>query len=122
MFGPSGTLTVLEGLIVGSRTARIEVEVSNELVLNKLQGERYGPPGVAFVNRDVAASIMESQKLDKVRWAGNGPPVDLVLGFSRANVSAEISEAFDKAIAEMKESGQLKEIFLRHKLGENIPE
>ena len=116
VFGPSGTSSEAEGLVRQTKTARIEVEVSNEVMLHKLAEERYGRDGVGFINLDVARDIIKRTGYDTLREAGTATVLTYAIAFSRSSKVSKDTELFNDRVKKSKLNGSIKRILSQYGL------
>ena len=116
VYGPSGTAMILEELLKKAEDATLEMETDNPRVLRKLAAGRYGARGAVLMNRDVALYLQQQLQLENVREAGTVQPIHYGIGLSRARVSRDAFEAFDRALGELQRRGEVAAILTRHGL------
>lgn len=116
VYGPSGSSSVIEDIAATIPGTRIELEVSNEGMLRKLAGGRYGATGTGFANRDTAQSIMRQDGIAGIRLAGDAREVVYAIALSRKTVPEATARQFTAALAALKASGAIRAILARHHL------
>lgn len=122
VYGPSGTALILESLLKQVDDATLEMETDNPRVLRKLAAGRYGPRGAILMNRDVALYLKAQLQLENVREAGTVQSIQYGIGLSRALVSRDTFEAFDRALRELQRRGEVASILARYGLEPAAPQ
>ncbi|CAN7372466.1 transporter substrate-binding domain-containing protein [Pseudomonas sp. LjRoot71] len=114
VYGPSGTLLVLQRALRGVADVQIETVANNQRLLLMLEVGRFGRDGVVVLNRDVARHLITWDQLRNVRQLGQLESVAYGVGFSRKKVSFEQFQAFDRALGELAAQGVLEQIARRY--------
>jgi polar amino acid transport system substrate-binding protein len=120
VFGPSGTSAALEEIVKANSTARLEIEVSNDVVLRKLAGGRYGADGLAFANRDVASALIAQQGIADLEFASGAQTIFYTIALSKTKLPEGVAKQFDQTLSKMKDSGVLQEILATYKLKDRL--
>jgi len=121
VFGPSGTLKILERTTVGISPVKIEMEINNLTVLKKLSVGRYGPKGLGFINRDIAQYLISREHVANVHAVEEAQREGYYIGLSRKAVSADVAAKFTQALTAIKQSGEFAAILKKYGL-EPTPE
>lgn len=116
VFGPSGTASTLQEVTAQSRNVKTEVELNNLTAFRKLAGGRYGDQAAVFANRDVGLALLKQGTLDQLKPAGELPPIHYVFALSRQSSSALQMSRLNQALDELKKSGTVQAILVRHGL------
>ncbi|POH82151.1 amino acid ABC transporter substrate-binding protein [Stutzerimonas stutzeri] len=116
VYGPSGTSYVLSERLKSVPDVRFHLTADNRRLLRMLQSGRFGAEGVAVINQDVAWHLIDDERLEDVREAGEMGPISYGIGLSRKTVSAAQFEAFEQALDAAIADGTVQAILRRHKL------
>lgn len=116
VYGPSGTSYVLSERLKSVPNVRLHLTTDNRRLLRMLQSGRFGPEGLAVLNQDVAWHLIEEERLEGVREAGEMGPIRYGIGLSRKTVSAEQFEAFERALDAAIADGTVPAILRRYGL------
>lgn len=116
VYGPSGTSWVLSEHLKSIADVRIQLTLNNRRLLNMLQSGRFGREGLAVVNQDVAWHLIEDEKLDGLREAGQLAAVYYGVGLSRKRVSKAQFQAFERALDEAIADGTVPGILRSYQL------
>lgn len=116
VYGPYGTSWLLSERLRSIADVRIHMTLNNRLLLNMLQSGRFGREGLAVVNQDVAWHLIEDEKLDNLREAGELATVEYGIGLSRKRFSIEQFGVFEKALDDAIEDGTVAHILRRYQL------
>jgi polar amino acid transport system substrate-binding protein len=117
VYGPSGTSTALEN-IIDQTTARSVMELSNDILLEKLKKGLYGEHALVLMNRDVANVMLKQHAIMGMRPAGDLLPVAYAFAFSRKRANQMLVIQFDNTIKTMLKDGSIRTIL--HKYGLNM--
>ena len=121
VYGPSGTSWVLSEHLKSVADVDIHTALNNRRLLKMLQSGRFGPEGLAVVNQDVAWHLIEDEKLDGLREAGELAQVRYGIGFSRKRVSEEEFRMFEQALEAAIADGTVPSVLRRYQLEAAYP-
>lgn len=121
VYGPSGTSWVLSEHLKSIAAVHIHMTLNNRRLLNMLQSGRFGKEGLAVVNQDVAWHLIEDEKLDGLREAGELATVYYGIGLSRKRISEEQFQAFEQALDAAIADGTVPSILRRYQLEAAYP-
>lgn len=116
VYGPSGTSWLLSERLKSIADVNIHMTLNNRLLLNMLHSGRFGQEGLAVVNQDVAWHLIEDEKLDGLREAGELAAVEYGIGLSRKRISTEQFKVFEQALDEAINDGTVAHILRRYQL------
>ena len=116
VYGPSGSATEAQNLARQTHSARVEMEVSMETMLRKLAAGRYGPNGVGFITREVAAQLLTKMNIKTLKAAGASKEISFTVALSRKTISADMAKRLEDALQGLKNSGRIKSILANYQL------
>ena len=116
VYGPSGTSYTLSERLKAVPDVRLHLTADNRRLLRMLQSGRFGPEGLAVLNEDVAWHLIEDERLDGLREAGELGPITYGIGLSRKTVSEDEFSAFERALDEVIADGTVPAILRQHQL------
>ncbi|WP_019340443.1 substrate-binding periplasmic protein [Stutzerimonas stutzeri] len=116
VYGPSGTSYLLSQRIKPVAGVDIQLIANNRRLLNMLDSGRFGEEGLAVLNQDVAWHLIEEERLDGLREAGQFAAVSYGIGLSRKRISESQFDAFEQALDALIADGTVPEILRRHQL------
>lgn len=109
-FGPSGTFSRLQQLILDGPDIRLEQEVDAETPFRKLNAGRYPELAAVFSNSDVGHYVIKKDSLNKLKLARKVEEIDYRIGFSGRDLSGDLIARIDQAIHSSEEDGSIAEI------------
>lgn len=121
VYGPSGTSYVLSEHLKSIGDVRIHMALNNRHLLNMLKSGRFGKEGLAVVNQDVAWHLIEDEKLDGLREAGELAVVYYGIGLSRKRINEAQFRAFEEALDAVIADGTVPKILRRYQLEAAYP-
>lgn len=113
VYGPSGASATLSDLIEGT-TGRMEMEVSNDMAVQKLTAGRYGHSGALFANREVARDLIHEHHAPDLTEAGEAKTIDYCIALSRERFSPTQAMQFNQAVRRLKQDGTLRAILRKY--------
>jgi polar amino acid transport system substrate-binding protein len=120
VYGPSGTSTALEN-IMNQTTARSVMEVTNDVVLKRIQDKRYGDHPLFLMNRDVAFSMMKQYGIQNMKPVGDLLPVAYAVAFSRKRANSMQVIEFNNAVKALVRDGVIRGILRKYGLTPATP-